>query len=159
MRVPLPEHLRSQGTAPAAAPEPKAAVEGEDTFAALMRQYHNNEIELERAKALVSDLDSVRTNLRTLLRSEALNRSIGKGSNVRIDGVGVFGWTTQRSHVVPRERREEFARLLAGRDEYSLLTIGKRDLREWCEELGDKKPAYIEFHEDPFVPRIKLDRD
>lgn len=113
----------------------------------------------ERAEAK-RNAEDAREHVKGLLRDEATNMGLGKGSRAVYEGLGTFGWTTKRYWRLPSEHREQFVRLLIERGEEALLTIGQKDLNAWCDDMearGEELPSYLKYHEDRFVPQISLE--
>ena len=130
-------------------------------FVDLMQAYAQKKVEHTRlsdaAKARKVECD----HLREQLRIEALTIGISRGSKLKFEGIGTFSFTGKKHYHVPKLNRGEFARLLAGRGEHELLTVGATDLRDWCDDQADTEvalPPYVKITEDNFVPHITLTR-
>lgn len=145
-------------------PDPNAESDlarGENAkFEALMRRYKAVDEKIAVVKREKADLEAELSNVKQLLREEVLNMGVSKGSTLRVEGVGKFHFTTQRYYRVPSgDEREHLVRLLVAEGSQSLLTIGKKDLNDWCRDRKDSEeavPDYIKFHEDKHVPVISL---
>lgn len=130
-------------------------------FADLMRQYAKKKAESNALKEQKSAVDGELDNLRELMRIEAMNLGIVRGSKLKFENLGSFTFQKKTYYSVPKEHRGEFARLLAGRQEHALLTINKTDLADWCEDMqsiGEKVPDYVAVKVDEFVPYVSLAR-
>jgi hypothetical protein len=129
-------------------------------FAELLNLYDDVETQIADLKQRLDDLSEQRKLLRDRLRDEVTNMGLGKGTTLDVPGVGTFHFTTRREYNVPREYREQFVKALIQRGEESLLTIGKADLKAWCDDMERTKetiPSYITYYEDQFVPSISLE--
>ena len=126
----------------------------------LMRELDRVERELGDARDLETRLKGDRAALTERLKTEVLNLGLGRGSRLEISGIGTFGFTTERYWSVPKERRGDFARFLIKHGDIDLLTIGKSDLKAWCDDRGridEAVPPYVTYFENTFKPRISLE--
>jgi hypothetical protein len=131
-------------------------------FEELMRRYQAITLKVdalsEERKLAIGQQD----NLKALLKEEVQNMGLGRGSKLKIDGVGAFSFTTNRYYACTKERRLELVDLLIERGEKSLLTIGKADLASWASEVDEDEdqtlPDFVTFFEDKFVPRVAVDK-
>ena len=144
-------------------PVPEKQVEqgGMPEFAALMRAYKKVNDHIEELKDEKKDQEEQLAYLKKLIQTEVKNMDLGPKSVLRIEGVGSFNFTSQRYYKVPSgDARERLMRkLLEEKDGVALLTIGKKDLNEWCKDREDQEleiPAYLEYFEQKDVPVISL---
>jgi hypothetical protein len=129
-------------------------------FAELLTLYDDVETQIAEMKQRLDDLNEQRKLLRDRLRDEVTNMGLGKGTTLDVPGVGTFHFTTHRAYTVPSEYRETFVKSLIQRGEEALLTIGKADLKAWCDDMERMKeplPSYLTYYEDNFVPSISLE--
>lgn len=129
-------------------------------FAALMQEYDRVDSQLAAMKEAVEGMEAERDNLRTLLRDEVLSLGVAKGSKLEIEDVGTFHFTSRKHYRIPAEYREQFVRELIQSEQQVMLSIGKADLKVWCEDMertDTPLPTYLAYHEDKFVPVISLD--
>ncbi len=129
-------------------------------FSNLLKGYDRVETRKAELKGELDVLDLQRTSLRQLLSQEVQNMGLGRGTKLDVPGTGSFHFTTQRGFSLPAEYREEFVKILISRGETSLLTIGRADLKAWCDDMlarGEAIPSYIKKFEDRFVPAISLE--
>ena len=129
-------------------------------FEELMRLYDDVETRLAELKAQMADLDEQRKIIRDRLRDEVTNLGLGRGTTLDVPGVGTFHFTTHSAYNVPAEYREAFVKTLIDRGETALLTVGKADLKAWCDDMkrtDEPIPDYLTYFEDSFVPSISLE--
>ncbi len=131
-----------------------------NNFKNLMQGYDLVETRKAELKSDLETIEAQRSSLRQLLSQEIQNMGLGKGSKLDVPGTGSFHFTTQRGFSLPAEYREEFVKMLIARGETALLTVGRADLKAWCDDMldrGEGIPSYIKKFEDRFVPSISLE--
>lgn len=132
----------------------------EPQFEALMRTYQAKSEKADELKKEKADIEQELTYLKGLIRDAVVNMGLAKGSTLRVEGVGRFNFTTQKYWRVPTgDERERLVHTLLEEQSVSLLTVGKRDLNDWCRDREDREvdvPDYLQFIEDANVPVISL---
>lgn len=130
-------------------------------FEALMKRYAEVDARIAAAKREKSELEDEQQNLRQLLVDEVRNLGLARGSTLRVDGVGTFGFTTKRGWRVAADDRERLVTELIEEGSTALLTVGKKALDDWCADrlnTGRDVPEYVKRYEDRHVPRISLEK-
>jgi hypothetical protein len=127
----------------------------------LMQKYAAAEKKKKAAEAERKTASAEMEELKGVLKTEVLNLGLGKGTKLKVEGIGSFSFQTKKFWRLPKADREVFCRMLAAKGEHALLTIGKTDLNDWCNDrvaTEEDLPDYITFHEDEFIPRVTLAR-
>lgn len=126
-----------------------------------MRAYKALEVKIAEIKEDKKEKDEQQANVKKLIASEVVNMGVGKGSKLKVEGVGSFNFTTQRYYRVPSgDERERLVRMIMDEPNgIALLTIGKKDLNDWCQDRLNREeevPEFLQYFEDTMVPVISL---